>query len=694
MSTTVEKYTAPGGGADYNSSTNQSVNNINAARSDAVSLGAPSSVVNQIGRGTAVGTTPPVTVTNGKSSLVPVVTSKNAQNDLAQKQAGFAAFQAANAAQAAQLAQQKLAEQQAQTAQAQLDREQKNTQAGIDQKNQEIAAKNAALGIATAPTTPPGAQNAPVTNANTPNVQSGTPTSNTSSNTGTSNPSGLTGPSNGTDTVGQANNGLVTTTNDLTGGLQDIQNARDALTAKINTQLSSVLKGTFPLTGPQQDLITSLQTQLNQQVAEQKVANDAYTGAVAESGFRSGAEYTPSQYAGQIANAVSYGVSKIQNLDNSASKTMADLEQSFQKDDYEMITKNYDILDKQLAEKGDHIKTMFDAVTSTLKDQRDFQVKQQEAADKKVQDQRDFDEKVKEFAANQKLDEKKYGLDAAKYQHQLEVDASTGVNSVDDAGLTMLARGYLTSGTLPAVGYGKQAVAMRTAIINKAVALSGGADNVDPAVNKAAYDANRAVLKSQQQNYTVADTAYRIFDKNGDLALSLAKGLNNSNSPIINQLSNSVINQTTGQGQLDSYKAVLTSLQSEYATLINVKGGGGGQVTEGDKQKAEKAIPMDISPKRLQEVLTNLKTEGANVLSERKQTLDQLNQNITTHASTFNDKVADKPLVGQVSSAKAAGYSSNEIVSNLANNPQYKNAVSSAKALGYSDDEIINYLTK
>ncbi len=613
--------------------------------------------------------------------LTPVITSSAAKDDLAKKQADFATLQANNATHASTLAQQKLLDQQAQMEKDRQAQEQKNIQAGIDQKAKETEAKNAALGIVTPPptssTVTPQPQNAPVVSS-----------APTSSSTGTIAPQGaIVDPQSTQGKVATINNSLNDSTGTLVQGLDDIQNTKDSLATTVNKQLNSVLRGTFPLTTSQQALVTSVQNQLVQQENEQKIANKGYEGAVAQAGFREGGEYTPAQYAGQIANAVSYGVAKIQALDNAAAKTMAELDTNFQKDDYDMITKNYALLDKQLDDKSSHLKDMFDAVTSTLKDQRDQQLKAQETIAKNEKDAKDFTEKVREFNTN-------HNLEAAKYNHQLEMDASTGTNSLDDKGLEMLARGYLTSGVMPSVGYGKQAVAMRTAIINKAVKLSGGADNVNPAVNKAAYDANKAVLKNQQQSYTVADTAYRIFDKNGDLALTLAKGLNNSNSPIINQLSNSVINQTTGQGQLDSYKAVVTSLQSEYATLINVKGGGGGQVTEGDKTKAEKAIPMDISPARLQEVLTNLKKEGTNVLNERKQTVDQLTSNITNNGTAYNTKVADKPLLGQITTAKSLGYSPSEIILNLTKNPQYSSAISSAKAQGYNDDEIINYLTQ
>lgn len=621
----------------------------------------------------------PQTPVSTQKSSVPVITSAGAQNDFSTKKAGFDDLKTTVQNQTSKIAADK-----AYTAEQQkiLDDNkqlQDNVKAQNNLKQQEIDNKAKALtGTPTpSPTTAPAGG-----------------TTNGTNDTSIANKSGQ-------DTI---QNGLNSATNTLTSGLSDIQNAKDSLTNDINTKLSAVMSGTFPLTGTQQAMISSIQSQLNQNQYTQAVANASYTGSVTEAGFRKGGEYTPEQYAGAISNAVSYGVNKMQNLDNEAAKTMATLEVQFQKENYDEITKHYDILNKQLEDKSTALKDMYSAVTSSLKDQRDQEQKQIALKTAAEKDARDFEEKMnefaanynqkdKEFAANNSLDKAKLGLDQQKFSHQLEMDAATGVSSLDDAGLTMLAKGYLTSGTLPSLGYGKTAVAMRTAVINKAVNLSGGAENVNPAVNKAAYAANSAVLKSQQQAYTTASTAYNIFDKNGQLALSLAQGLNKSNSPIINQLDNSVINQTTGKGQLDSYKALITSLQGEYATLISVKGGSG-QVTEADKAKATAAIPADISPNRLKDVLTNLKTEGQNVLDERKQTVDQLIKNISGNAQAFDSKTVDKPVMAQIITAKDAGYSPEEIVQGLQSNPQYSDIINRAISAGYSPQDIINSLSQ
>ena len=515
----------------------------------------------------------------------------------------------------------------------------------------------------TPPTPPPVTTNNPVTG----NTQTSTPNTTSSTNYGTP----------------EQNK----TISDATSKLNDLGTQLDDAYKTFKDTMAGYTNGSIPLTPGEQAQVNGLTSQYQQLIEQQKLQNKGAEGTANIRGYQTGAaEYDPTFQAKTIGSIVTAGLQKIADLNTKMASSVAALTQSFKENDMKAIKDAYDEYKSYQKEKVDALQKTIDDTQKAIKDARDF-------AYKKETDLRDFNEKVREFTENKKLDEKKYGLEAMKLQHQLEVDSATNVQGLDDKGLEMLAKGYLTSGVLPAVGYGKSAVAMRTAIINKAVQLAGGNEAVNPAVNKAQYDANKKVLSQQQQNYTVADTAYRIFDKNGELALQLAQGLNKSNSPIINQLSNKVINQTTGTGQLDSFRAVITSLQSEYATLINVKGGGGGQVTEGDKAKAEKAIPFDISPARLKSVLDNLKTEGRNVLEERKQTIDTISKNIAGTANTYNNQVATKPIVGQINNAKSSGYTSQEIINYLSSDPTYSESIKQAKASGYTDDEIINYLS-
>jgi hypothetical protein len=413
--------------------------------------------------------------------------------------------------------------------------------------------------------------------------------------------------------------------------LKKITADNEAAYTKFVADTNAIVKGSVPLTSGEKAQVEGLRNQYQQMIDEQTRENTASTGVAQTRGYQTGsAEYDPSFQNKIIGSIFTAGANKIADLNTKMASSIATLTKAFKDDKIKQIKDAYDEYKDYEKERTDTLQKTVEDTQKQIKAVNDAKI----AADKVIYDQakdkKEFDQKAYEFLTKSNLDERELA-------HKLVVDATgVGVSGLDDAALTMLAKGYLTSGTLPAVGYGKAASALRLSIVNRAVELSGGNENVNPAVNKAMYDANKATLLQQQKNYAVADTAFRIFDKNGNLALNLIQGLNKANSPAINQLSNAVINQLTGQGQLDSFKAVVTSLQAEYATLISVKGGGAGVTTEGDKNRAIEAIPDDISPNRLKQVLQNLKLEGQNVLNERQQTIDQLGENIRNSANAFN----------------------------------------------------------
>lgn len=326
---------------------------------------------------------------NGPTAVSPVITAAAAQKDYESKLDTFNKLQGSISQQKSVLAQQAAqraaddAQKAVEASKQQLEQQKLGiAQQTADSQAKEAEAKRIALGMSdsTTVTRPLGAipPPTPEINVTTPGVdsQQGDP----------------------------YQNSLSDAANQKIGSLQSIQDARDQYTQQSNQLLSSLAAGTIPLSQPQQALISSLQNQLIQNENDQKQANASYTGSVTEAGFRAGGEYTPEQYAGQIHATVSLGVQKIQNLDNSAAKTIADLEQSFQKDNYEIINKQYDNLFKTLDDKADAIKDTYDTVTSAIKDQRDYAASQTKAASD--QKQQDFENRLNssKFTYQQKQD--------------------------------------------------------------------------------------------------------------------------------------------------------------------------------------------------------------------------------------------------------------------------------------------------
>ncbi len=446
--------------------------------------------------------------------------------------------------------------------------------------------------------------------------------------------------------------------------VQNFQNGLDTQYQQTSQKISDIQNGVIPLTPGEQAQIQGLQQQFQTLIQNQQLTNTNASGVANIRGYQTGAaEYDPSFQAKTIGSIVSAGQSKIADLNIKMASAVAALTQSFHDNDIKNVKDAWDMYSSYATARSNQIQKTIDDATAAAKDARDYAEKQ-----------REFN-----------LD---YNLKA-----QQAAGEAIGGNLSPDA-LKVLAQGYLTSGVLPSFGLGKQGAAMKAAVVNKAVELAGGADNLNPATNAAVFKANQNALKQQQYSLSTAQTAYNIFDANGKLALSLVQGLNKSNSPIVNQLSNSVINQTTGQGQLDSFKAVVNSLRGEYATLVNIKGGGGGSITDADKSAAASAIPDNVTPARLQSILTNLGTEGQNVLRERQAQVNLLTQNMNKAGSTFQQQTASTPIVGAIAQAQAEGYTPEQIVSQLASNKAYAQNVNAAINAGYSPQDIVNYFNK
>lgn len=378
------------------------------------------------------------------------------------------------------------------------------------------------------------------TEANTKATAAAALSGNTSTPLQSTSPATSTPPATSTD----IQSGLNQATTDKLGGLQDIQSARDSITQQSNQALQSLLSGTIPLSGPQTALITSLQQQLTQNENDQRQANDSYTGAVTEAGMRAGGEYTPQQYAGQIHAAISLGVSKIQNLDNSAAKTMADLEQSFQKDNYEIINKQFDNLNKTLDDKAKNIQDLFTTVSDNLKDQRDQQQLAQKTAYEQVQKPiQDIISQLAKDGAPQSV------IDKVK-------------NSADVASATQAASGYLNDPTSPA---GMYSAYTRTAQASGKIPMSAGdfmaAQKYSDAL--ATARANSAYSYQNAFNSAAGKAA-------GDLATS---GTNTAQDKLEKQYSTTLLhelsNRSGGLGLQDQKvnQAIhLKSLVNQYAT--------------------------------------------------------------------------------------------------------------------------------
>ncbi len=159
------------------------------------------------------------------------------------------------------------------------------------------------------------------------------------------------------------------------------QNKADAMFQSLTTALNQVMNGTFPLTPSQQAQINATQNSFNEAKAAQEVANANYEGQVAFAGASSGrAQSAPEIQLGLVHDAVTAGISKIAGIDSQASKAVADLQQGFMTQDYNMINSAYDRAVSYFKDKSNTIQEMSDNVRQATQDaiqkQKDDQAQQ------------------------------------------------------------------------------------------------------------------------------------------------------------------------------------------------------------------------------------------------------------------------------------------------------------------------------
>lgn len=558
---------------------------------------------------------PPATPQTGGTSSQPVITAQAAQADAAQKFTTFQNLQSQVKNQQSVLAQQ-AAQKAADDANKQYqDAQTKVQQTQLQQKQQEIDAKNQALGLASGPVS-----------SNTTTPDTGISSNPSAPNAPQTSPS----PQSSADT---ANQGIQTATNQYAQGLNNIQTQKDQLTDQILGQIQSLASGTIPLSAPQQALLNSLQSQLQQNVQEQTVANQSYVGSVQEAQFRSGGEYTPEQMSGNIQNAVSVGVAKIQALDNSAAVTMANLEQQFQTQNYDEINKSYDLLSKQLDDKATALTDTYKAVTSALQDQRDFQYKQQQDA-----------------IAND-LAVKKYKLDVSNSAVDNDLKRAQIAKVYSDMSPTDLSsvKSWVSDIKTGSAKLTDVPDALKNAVAS-GLANSGGNSTTDLlTTTKASLDSLNAMV-TNNQGFTGAVGAKGISSLFG------LKG------------------QPFAGSQAENFDAKLKQTVNDVVlpnlTILH----GLGRVTDREFQALQSSI-TDLSP--------NL-SEG------------EFKKELGTITDTINAKIAEgkNGVVGEnIQSATNAGYTPTEIVNEYLKDPTMSDKIKAARTAGYTDQDIVNYYT-
>lgn len=173
--------------------------------------------------------------------------------------------------------------------------------------------------------------------------------------------------------------------------IDDVQTQLGQNVENFASQVQQIYSGTFPLSAAQQSLLTATQAQFNEVQALQLTANKSYQGMVALAGNREGLNIqNPSEYAATQNQAITDGLNKINNLDATATKTLATLQEGFMNNDYQMINDTYTALQKTLEDKQTALEDVQKRTDDLYTFTQDFNQKAQEFQQQQAKETQEF----------------------------------------------------------------------------------------------------------------------------------------------------------------------------------------------------------------------------------------------------------------------------------------------------------------
>jgi hypothetical protein len=188
--------------------------------------------------------------------------------------------------------------------------------------------------------------------------------------------------------------------------------------------------------------------------------------------------------------------------------------------------------------------------------------------------------------------------------------AGDSPGGISPAAIENAAARYNIDGTIPPLGMGAAAGAVRQAILNRAAELNAGVSGEDARINqiggKNASQALGQLGRSKAMNAAFEKTA----NANADLALGLSDKMDRTGVPLINA-GIQAYRTGTGSPEATQFAAANQTFVSEYAKIMS-GGMGNGPVSDAARSKAEKLLTTSMTPVQYRANVKLLQTEMKN----------------------------------------------------------------------------------
>lgn len=180
---------------------------------------------------------------------------------------------------------------------------------------------------------------------------------------------------------------------------------------------------------------------------------------------------------------------------------------------------------------------------------------------------------------------------------------------------------------MPPLGMGKEAAAMRRAILAeatkqwKAMGISPGEANVIAAENKSGL----AELAKIAQMKATVQTAENTASANATQVLTLLGSAGSTGSPIFNAWQQAG-RRATGDAKVSAFDVAVKTLSTEYARVMS--GSGSTQLSDAARHEADALIHTSMTPDQFRAAIKQMKIDMANrtkgIEQERQATLTQI----------------------------------------------------------------------
>ncbi len=152
----------------------------------------------------------------------------------------------------------------------------------------------------------------------------------------------------------------------------DITAKADQAFNDYQTQVNQMRNGTFPLTPDQQAMIDNISSQYQSLIADQKIANQNYQGAVKLAGIRAGRNmYAPEIELGNVNAAISKGTRDIADLNTKMSSAIATARIAYQESNFKLLDATYDKIRQHMEDQRKVVADTYTAAKDALASAQD-----------------------------------------------------------------------------------------------------------------------------------------------------------------------------------------------------------------------------------------------------------------------------------------------------------------------------------